>query len=159
MIFLCKCSTALNCNLSFLCQFLSNTSASSFFSLSLVNGFNNSFTKFVYGKFVTDSCQSMALYERLEDLYDISVPSYVWEMPFKQCQDFLRENKHKKFDYEAQVHRVVKILVSQSCQTLNFSYHALKQGYRANIMLGFMNRNLSVKRTDVILPLYNGVHS
>ncbi len=48
----------------------------------------------------------------------------------------------------------VKVLGVTITSNLKFSQHCKEVAYKANKMLGFINRNFSFKNKDIILPMY-----
>ncbi len=99
-----------------------------------------------------------------EDLRKISQWSEKWEMPFNvnKCHILHVGTRNKKFDYEMNGVKLdslqcVKDLGISIASNLKFSRQCKDAVDKANRMLGFINRNFSFKKKDIILPLYTSL--
>ncbi len=82
-------------------------------------------------------------------------------MPFNvnKCHILHVGTRYQKFDYEMNGVKLdsvqcVKDLSVSIASNLKFSQQCKDAASKANRMLGFINRNLSFKNKDIILPLY-----
>ena len=82
-------------------------------------------------------------------------------MPFNinKCHILQVGTRNKKFDYEMNGVKLesvqcVKDLGVTVASSLKFSQQCKDAAGKANRMLGFINRNISFKNKDIILPLY-----
>ncbi len=98
------------------------------------------------------------------DLGRISERSQRWEMPFNvnKCHILQVGTRNKKFEYELNGTKLesvqcVKDLGVTVASSLKFSQQCKDAASKANRMLGFINRNISFKNKDVILPLYTSL--
>ncbi len=99
-----------------------------------------------------------------EDLCKISAWSARREMPFSVNKRHILQAgaRNQKYEYEMSglklesVHcikdRGIVIAVN-----LKFSLHCDEAACKANIILGFINRNFSFKNKDIILPMYTRI--
>ncbi len=91
----------------------------------------------------------------------ISEWSQKWEMPFNvnKCHILQvgtrdKKNEHEINDTKLEGVQCVKGLGVTVASSLKFSQQCKDAAGKANRMLGFINRNISFKTKDVILPLY-----
>ncbi len=127
-------------------------------------GLNNLISKFAddtkIGNSIITDHDRMSLQE---DLRKTSDWSQRWEMPFNVTKCHIlqvgRRNHLKKNEYEMngtklEIVQCVKDLAVSIASSLKFSKQSKDVAGKANIMLSFINRNISFKTKDVILPLY-----
>ncbi len=96
-----------------------------------------------------------------EDLIKISKWSQRWGMPFNvnKCHVLQVSSRNQKYDYEMigtkiEIVQCVRDFGVTIASSLKFSQQWKEAAGKANIMLGFINRNFSSKNKDVIIPLY-----
>ncbi len=128
-------------------------------------GLNNFISKFTDDTKIVNSI--ITDHEKLslqEDLRKISDWSQRWEMPFNinKCHILQVGTRNKKIQYEMNGTKLesvqwVKDLGVSVAFSLKFSQHCKDAEGKANRMLGFINRNISFKSKDAILPLYTSL--